>query len=265
MPVDVSDREIVPHVETDRTWWNRLIHLSVNRRAGFRLFAATSIGLTVLAVLVAGPAQWITEIDVGVEEELVELRSSSINEAMVWVTRLGSRWVIGSLLVALTIWVVRTGRCRKALMVMVIAFLANPILEFLLKAIVGRERPTQYQLVAGNGPAFPSGHVLATVGFYGVLAAVVWRSSDRRRLRVGAYAAATVIIIAVGFSRVYLGVHWFTDVVGGMLAGTAFVLGVASSLRGHHLGGGIGCEVRDPAAQPVASATSALRADCRSR
>lgn len=224
------------------TWWDRLVVLSRSRRTGFWLFAATSSAFVALALLVASSTSWVVSLDLSVEEELLEMRSPLLNDAMVWVTRLGSRWVIGALLVVLTAWVMRTERCRKALLVMIIAFLANPGLEWVLKHMVNRDRPDLSRLVPGNGPAFPSGHVLATVGFYGVLAAVVWRSSHRRSHQLGAYAAATLIILGVGFSRMFLGVHWFTDVVGGMLAGTAFVLAVAWSLRGHHLGGDLGCE-----------------------
>ena len=215
-----------------------------SRRAGMGLLVATSVGFVILTFLVVGSPSWITELDLSAQDAAFELRSSWMDEAMTWITRLGSRIVIGLLMLALTWWVMRTGRCRKALSIMVIAFLANPLLELLLKNLVGRSRPMASQLVATNGLSFPSGHVLATVGFYGVLAAVIWSSADRRSIQIGAYAAATVIIALVGFSRVYLGVHWFTDVVGATLLGIAFVLGVAWSLRGHHLGGDLGCEVK---------------------
>jgi len=237
------------HVETDRNWWERVLDLASKRRAAAGLFAVSIVGFVVLAVLVGAGTSWIIDVDQSVQAETFELRSPWINEMMIWVTRLGSRWVIGSLLLILTFWVVRTGRCRKALMVMAIAFMANPFLELILKSAVGRERPTLMQLVPGNGPAFPSGHVLATVGFYGVLAAVVWQSSRRRIIQYGGYAVATAIILSVGFSRTYLGVHWFSDVVGGLMIGTAFVIAVGWSLQGHHLGGDIGCDARslDPA------------------
>ena len=232
-------------VKTERRLWDRVVDLSNSQRAGYGLFGATSIGFVVITILVATNTSWLIEMDESVQERVFELRSAWSNDTMLWITRLGSRWVIGSALLVLTFWVVRTGRCRKALTVMVIAFLANPFLEMVLKAAVGRDRPALSQLVPGNGPAFPSGHVLATVGFYGVLAAVIWRSSERRWIRIGGYGAATIVILSVGLSRIFLGVHWFSDVVGGMLVGTAFVLAVAWSLRGHHLGGGIGCEVGD--------------------
>lgn len=238
--------------KTDKNWWDRLEDLSTNQRAGLWLFVVTSVGFGLLALLAAGPAGWLAELDLEVQGEIFELRSPWADDAMVWITGLGSRWFIGSLLLVLGAWVVRTGRCRKALSVMVIAFLANPLLEAFFKFLVGRPRPTASQLLPGNGPAFPSGHVLATVGFYGVLAAVAWRSTQSRSVRIGAYLAATSVIVAVGFSRIYLGVHWFTDVVGGMLVGTAFVLAVAWSLRGHHFGGDMGCEVQVEEDQPLA-------------
>jgi undecaprenyl-diphosphatase len=236
-------------------WRDRAIDLSNSQRAGIGLFAVSVVGFVILAIMVAGRASWVVELDATVQEEVFELRSSWLNETMVWITRLGSRWVIGILLILLAIGVARTNRCRKALLVMVIAFVVNPIFEHFLKLAVDRRRPTLSQLVPGNGPSFPSGHVLASVGFYGVLAAVIWRSSNRRSIQIGGYVAATAIILLVGSSRVYLDVHWFTDVVGGMLIGTAFVIAVAWSLRGHHLGGDMGCEVASDmsAEQPVTS------------
>ncbi len=230
---------------TRRPWRSRLTRLSIGQRDGYRLFMASIAGFVVLAVLVGTRTAWLVNLDLTVQDELLEIRSPWLNETMVWITRLGSRWAIGSFLLILAAWVVRTGRCRKALMVMTVAFLANPVLEYALKAIVDRPRPDLARLVPGNGPSFPSGHVLATVGFYGVLAAVLWLSSSPLLVRVLGFVAASVVILGVGFSRVYLDVHWSSDVVAGMFAGTAFVVTVAWSLRGHHFGGGLGCGLHD--------------------
>ncbi|MCH7669645.1 MAG: phosphatase PAP2 family protein [Acidobacteria bacterium] len=228
--------------KTEISRWRQTVQRSINRGPGFQLFVTSIAAFVVLAVLVASRASWIVSLDGTVQEELIELRRPWLNETMIWVTRLGSRWTIGTLLLLLAVWVVRTGRCQRALTVMTIAFLANPPLEYALKTIVDRPRPDLARLVPGNGPSFPSGHVLATVGFYGVLAAVLWRSSNRTAVRVAGYVAATTIILGVAISRVYLDVHWFSDVVGALLVGTAFVITVAWSLRGHHFGGELGCE-----------------------
>lgn len=228
--------------KTEIPRWRQTMQRSIDRGRGFQLFIISIVAFVVLAVLVASRASWIVSLDRTVQEELIELRRPWLNETMIWVTRLGSRWTIGALLLLVTLWVVRTGRCQKVLTVMTIAFLANPPLEYALKTIVDRPRPDVARLVPGNGPSFPSGHVLATVGFYGVLAAVLWRSSNRTSVRVAGYVAATAIIVGVAISRVYLDIHWSSDVVGALLVGTAFVIIVAWSLRGHHFGGELGCE-----------------------
>jgi membrane-associated phospholipid phosphatase len=236
-----------PQAEDRSAAWSREAQRVIDRWFGFRLFAATTSAFVALALLVATRTSWLINFDLAVQERLIELRAPWLDQTMVWTTRLGSRWVIGSLLALLAWWVIRTGRCRKALMVVVIAFLANPILEYALKTIVDRPRPDLARLVPGNGPSFPSGHVLATVGFYGVLAAVLWRSSNRPSVRIAGFVAATAVIVGVAVSRVYLDVHWASDVVGASLAGTAFVVTVAWSLQGHHFGGAPGCEFDEPA------------------
>ncbi len=143
--------------------------------------------------------------------------------------------MIGAILVGLTGWALATGRCRRTILVLLLAFVANLALEAALKSSIGRPRPDLLQLVPGNGPSFPSGHVLAAVGFYGALAVVAWRSTSRAWARSASFLVATTVILCVGFSRIYLGVHWFSDVVGGLAIGTIFVLAVARGLGDHHL------------------------------
>jgi undecaprenyl-diphosphatase len=160
---------------------------------------------------------------------------------MEWISLLGTRYVIGAILAGVAGWVLVTGRCRKALMVLIVAFFADFALEIILKQGIGRPRPDILRLVPGRGPSFPSGHVLATVGFYGLLAVVAWKSTVGALARSAAYIAATAVILTVGVSRMYLGVHWFSDVMAGMLVGTAFVLAAARFLRGHHLSAARSC------------------------
>jgi undecaprenyl-diphosphatase len=93
-----------------------------------------------------------------------------------------------------------------------------------VKFVVGRPRPpADVQLViTATGSAFPSGHATASAAAYGAIALVVWARWGARAGR-GAMAAAVVITAVVGFSRVYLGVHWPTDVVAGWCAGAAWL------------------------------------------
>jgi membrane-associated phospholipid phosphatase len=99
--------------------------------------------------------------------------------------------------------------------------------------VIDRPRPPVGQL-DGHPPtsSFPSGHVGAAVVFYGVLAVVIWRHTDRRWLRAIVAALAVALPIAVALSRLVLGMHWLTDtIVGAVLGLVAIVVGSALSRR----------------------------------
>ena len=91
-----------------------------------------------------------------------------------------------------------------------------------LKALFERARPLE-QVIPATGYSFPSGHAFASTVFYGVLLYVVWRLTERRAVRVAAAVVLPAIILAVGASRVYLNVHYPTDVIAGWLAGAAWL------------------------------------------
>jgi undecaprenyl-diphosphatase len=92
------------------------------------------------------------------------------------------------------------------------------LFEVLAKRTVSRPRP------GGTSDGFPSGHVLGATVFLGVLAWLLWTRSPRSSWR-GAYATlAPLLIVAVAYCRLYLNVHWLSDVVGGFAGGLAYVL-----------------------------------------
>ena len=221
--------------------WDHVDRIIRGHKSALVVFSASAMLFVALATIVIANPSWLAAVDTAVTTEVAGTHNGTLNRAMRLITLLGNRIVIGALLIGLTAWVLRTGRCRTPVLVLVAAFLVNPILEAALKGLVGRSRPEIAQLVSGDGPAFPSGHVLATVGFYGVLAVIAWRSTARRSLAIGALLSSSVVIALVGFSRIYLGVHWMSDVIGGLLVGSTFVLGAAYFLNDHHFGAGRSC------------------------
>lgn len=91
-----------------------------------------------------------------------------------------------------------------------------------LKSLFARVRPME-QIVEATGYSFPSGHTFASTVFYGMLIALAWRLSTRRWVRAIVTTVGLVLIVAVGASRVYLNVHYPTDVIAGWLAGSAWL------------------------------------------
>src|SRR6185369_12288713 len=110
---------------------------------------------------------------------------------------------------------------RLAMLVLVAgATLGGMVLSSLLKLVFGRPRPTVVPpLVEVHSASFPSGHSMLSAVVYLTLGALLARTTTRRRLRVYFIAVALALTFVVGLSRVYLGVHYPTDVVGGWAAG----------------------------------------------
>jgi len=125
-------------------------------------------------------------------------------------------------------------RCRAVGVAVILAMLSRPLLEFTLKAIVGRDRPDLERMVNGTGPSFPSGHVMAAVALWGLLPLVVSLYTSNRRVWWSTTVGSAALIVAIGASRTYLGVHWFSDVIGGLIVGTFFLLGTEWVLTRQH-------------------------------
>ncbi|PIV02181.1 MAG: phosphatidic acid phosphatase, partial [Syntrophobacterales bacterium CG03_land_8_20_14_0_80_58_14] len=93
---------------------------------------------------------------------------------------------------------------------------------FLLKHLFHRPRPTQ-QLVAAFGYSFPSGHAFSAVAVYGFLIYITWKLINNGALKLTIFTASILLILLIGISRIYLNVHWLTDVLGGYATGFSWL------------------------------------------
>lgn len=146
--------------------------------------------------------------------------------AMRYITWTGSIVVMGpaGILIA-WVWVSR-GR-RRAAILFAITVGGAALLDGVLKAAFHRPRPVPFfGLAAPLSPSFPSGHALVSCCFYGALAGL-----SARRPRWAVWAAAAMLVAAIGFSRIYLGVHYPSDVIAGYATGAVWVLAVRSAYR----------------------------------
>jgi undecaprenyl-diphosphatase len=99
------------------------------------------------------------------------------------------------------------------------------ILGFYLKEIFGRQRPSVVpHLQHATSPSFPSGHAMLSAVVYLTLGVMLARSTKDRKLRVYFVITAIVLTFIVGMTRMFLGVHYPTDVLGGWVAGTFWAL-----------------------------------------
>lgn len=114
-------------------------------------------------------------------------------------------------------------RWKRAAFWLAIAMVGALVLEASLKYAYHRIRPRAYFVPEPASYSFPSGHSLASFCFYGVLAGLLTDRIKSPPWRIAIWATAILLIIAIGLSRIYLGVHYPSDVLAGYLAATVWV------------------------------------------
>jgi membrane-associated phospholipid phosphatase len=188
------------------------------------LISAAAFALLLWSVLAHGG---LTLADQEVTMFIASHRLGWLTPLVELVTWLGSSFVIVPLGLAIGGYLWFQRHSRQPLVLLGAAFLGAAGLYDIVKPVVGRARPPAAFQVGGPdiGRAFPSGHATQSMSFYGMLAVVliIWYAPRRGRLFA---IGAALIILVVGASRLYLGVHWLTDVLGGYALGLAWLAGV---------------------------------------
>jgi undecaprenyl-diphosphatase len=157
-------------------------------------------------------------------------RTPTVNSVMVGVTTLGSKIFLTALiLIALAILLVR--RDRREALHLIVASLGMGALEWVTKGIVERARPTEVpHVVEVSGFSYPSGHSLATATLFLTLALIAASHLRTRAAKAAVIAGVAFLVVLVGLSRVYLGVHYPSDVLGGMSLGASWALILAAAV-----------------------------------
>ncbi len=98
------------------------------------------------------------------------------------------------------------------------------ILNQLLKNILQRPRPTEFRIVEETGYSFPSGHSMASMAFYGYLIYLIYKYVKNKYLKWTLIVLLGILICTIGISRIYLGVHYTSDVLGGFLISISYLV-----------------------------------------
>jgi undecaprenyl-diphosphatase len=153
--------------------------------------------------------------------------------SMLDVTALGSFTVLMLVVVAVTGLLLLQSRYQTALFAVTTA-VSGEVASFILKRMFDRPRPTVVPNLRNVTPSFPSGHAMESAIVYLTLGAVLMRVAERRPTKIYALSVAVLLTMVIGLSRVYLGVHYPTDVIAGWAVGflwAAVCWMVAGALR----------------------------------
>ena len=170
------------------------------------------------------------EVDEFIELAVHELDTSWLDGVMRGFTFLGSPFGVLPLALVVVVWAVRKKETRAAVAFLIV-MVATEALNLLLKRTFERPRPTLFQEIETlHSYSFPSGHAMAAAAIYGMMGVVIARLAPRRRPLL--LTVLPVLVLLIGMSRIYLGVHWPTDVLAGFAAGAFLVLAGAITLDG---------------------------------
>lgn len=163
---------------------------------------------------------WMKIIDQFVFESLRFFAGDQLTEIFKIITNLGSFW--GILIVIFLVFLVN----RKVSYICLGASIIQTSLNRVIKAIVRRPRPNVDVFIRESNFSFPSGHAMAITCLYGLLIYYLYKSEIRyRKLLI---VICVLIIVLVSLSRVYLGVHYFSDIIGGILLSSSLVLYISN-------------------------------------
>ncbi|HVD38589.1 MAG TPA: phosphatase PAP2 family protein [Solirubrobacterales bacterium] len=211
--------------------------------------------LALLAVVVRS-SDVLAGIDGSVAEWANRHGSAWSHDALTLVTRLGEAWVVVPVAILVAVVEVTRTRNRWVVPFLLIVILGDSLLTNAVKQLVDRARPTIEAVAATLGPSFPSGHTSTAAASWAAFALVAGRWWGRRAWPALA-GAAVGIAVAVALSRVFLDVHWLTDVLGGLALGWAWFAACAIAFGGRLLSFGASAQAAARGAAEAASADSA--------
>jgi membrane-associated phospholipid phosphatase len=221
-------RRVSAGVSASRVW------LGDRVAAWLLVLAAGAAAVFVLSGLMAEVTEAVVErddltvVDQPVLAWMAARRSPHLTDAQIGVTNLGSAIALTAMLLAMVGFVALRRRSWRPVVVVLAGAGGIQLLIFAIKLFIGRDRPDRAgRLVDASGFSFPSGHTAGSLVCFGLMAWLVCMVTANRTARATAWVAATLLTVAVGLSRVYLGVHFPSDVIGGWILGGAWLTVVA--------------------------------------
>lgn len=187
-----------------------------NQYLKYILILLSAIGATIISLLVYNNGTAPLAIDVSVRDFFISIRAPFLNGLVIALTHCGDTLTIVALCAILLVLPSR----KKYGIPVSLAALTGLAIYKPMKHLFLRARPEQvFHLIEQGGYSFPSGHSVTSVVVYGLLLYLIGKHCKNPALRKCLSAVCLIFALFIGPSRLYVGVHWFSDVVCGMLIG----------------------------------------------
>ena len=158
--------------------------------------------------------------DLQITNFLYSIRDPLFTKLLLLVTKLGGIYAVIVVTIAITGFLFLK-KNYVYVWAFLVALFSGGILMALIKIIIKRPRPElPFPVYQEFSFSFPSGHATASIILYGFIAYFIWQNSSSNKIRLVSAVSALLVILLIGFSRTYLGVHYFSDVIAGYILGT---------------------------------------------
>ena len=163
---------------------------------------------------------FISIIDETIYNLIIKMLNTNVTAVMMFISYLGSAVTLITLSIAFLLLFKNKKYPKFIILNLILVF----ILSRILKLIIARPRPQVLKLVLENGYSFPSGHSMISAAFYGLIIYFIWKNVKNTKLKYISCILLALLILLIGVSRIYLGVHYATDVIGGFIIGFIYLV-----------------------------------------
>lgn len=165
----------------------------------------------------------LAQYDQQISDYVISFRTPLLTEYFIFITNVGDFYgYVVVLCLAVVVSVLYFKNWKYILQTVFVLLLAS-ISNVMLKRLVNRARPGAEHLVVVETLSYPSGHAMSAMAFYGFLIYLFYRFKISGLLKTGIILLLVVMILSIGISRIYLGVHFPSDIAGGYIAGLIWV------------------------------------------
>lgn len=154
------------------------------------------------------------KMDMSIYELVVlKMRREWLTNIFKIITNLGGAYFLCAVCI-LSIFVIKNKKIAYAIPInLILSF----VLNFVFKNLIERPRPIGYRLIEESGYSFPSGHSMVNTAFYGLIIYFIWKYVENKKLKYILCALLSSLIFLIGLTRIYLGVHYASDVISGFI------------------------------------------------
>lgn len=165
----------------------------------------------------------IVALDTRLDNLLYFYRDELLVRGFLWITLLGKAKIVLSMATLCTVlfWIRKK---REFILPLWITLAGSGLFSLIGKVAFHRQRPPGIGVFTEASFSFPSGHATIATAFYGFIVYCLWRQAQLRNVRLNLLFGGSALILAIGFSRLYLGVHFLSDVLGGYLLGLLWLI-----------------------------------------